>query len=125
DKLEIFSKPGPLSQVIINLVMNSIKHGFCDVDQGKMNIDVTSDENYVTLVYRDNGIGVEPALQKVIYDPFVTTKRGSGSTGLGMQVVYNIVTQALGGTINLKSEVNGGVEFIIVFPRDVRSLNKC
>jgi ligand-binding sensor domain-containing protein/signal transduction histidine kinase len=121
DNLEIYSKPGPLSQVIINLVLNSIKHGFCDVDQGNMSIDVTSDEDNVTLVYRDNGIGVERELQKVIYDPFVTTKRGSGSTGLGMQVVYNIVTQALGGTISLKSEVNAGIEFTIVFLRDVRS----
>ena len=88
-----------------------------------MNIEVTSDEENVTLVYRDNGVGVEREFQKVIYDPFVTTKRGSGSTGLGMQVVYNIITQALGGTISLKSEVNAGIEFTIVFPRDLRSLN--
>ena len=118
--LEIYSKPGPLSQILFNLINNSLTHAFNDMDEGLMTIDVTHDHGHVKLVYRDNGCGLDEAAQKQIYEPFVTTKRNEGNTGLGMHLVYNLVNRALGGSIKLKSAPLNGVEYTIVFPVDFR-----
>ena len=72
------------------------------------------------MIYRDNGCGLDEKQQKSIYEPFVTTRRSEGNTGLGMHLVYNIVNQGLGGSIKLKSQPEQGVEFTIKFPRDSR-----
>lgn len=72
--------------------------------------------NTIRLVYKDDGKGIPAHIRQRIYDPFVTTRLGHGSSGLGMHLVYNLVTQALNGTITLLNEENSGVEFIIVFP---------
>ena len=69
-----------------------------------------------TLHYKDNGVGVAQDIRKRIFDPFVTTRRGEGGSGLGMHLVYNLVTQALNGSISIESEINQGVEFNVVFP---------
>lgn len=122
--VEIYSKPGALSQIMINLVMNSLNHAFNKVEQGKMTMHAELQDNTCVLVYRDNGCGVPDQLKKTIFDPFVTTRRGKGSTGLGMHLVFNMVTQALGGTIDLHSEVGEGVEITVRFPVDVRSKEK-
>lgn len=118
--LELYSKPGAISQVVINLVMNSLTHGFNGQSKGEMVIDVSVDGDNCLLIYRDNGSGVAEKIKKAIFDPFVTTNRGKGSTGLGMHLVYNMVTQALQGSIQLQSELGKGVVVSIRFPRDLR-----
>ncbi|MDO6566713.1 ATP-binding protein [Alteromonas sp. 1_MG-2023] len=111
------TKAGPINQILINLIMNSVIHGFEDVEKGQ--IDICAElitANKLKLVYRDNGIGIPSDIRKRIFDPFVTTKRGQGGSGLGMHLVYNLVTQGLNGSITITSEVGSGVEFVIVFP---------
>ncbi|WP_218395756.1 HAMP domain-containing sensor histidine kinase [Alteromonas lipotrueae] len=111
------TKAGPINQIIINLIMNSVIHGFENIEKGQ--IDICAElitTNKLKLVYRDNGIGIPTDIRKRIFDPFVTTKRGQGGSGLGMHLVYNLVTQALNGSISITSEVGSGVEFVIVFP---------
>lgn len=115
--LTVETKAGPINQVLINLIMNSIIHGFEGINDGQINICaelVTN--NKLKIVYRDNGKGIPKDIRKRIFDPFVTTKRGQGGSGLGMHLVYNLVTQALNGSISLTSEEGQGVEFVIVFP---------
>lgn len=115
--LTVESKAGPINQILINLIMNSLIHGFEGIDDG--NIDICAElmaGNKLKIVYRDDGKGIPPDIRKRIFDPFVTTKRGQGGSGLGMHLVYNLVTQALNGSISLTSEEGHGVEFIIVFP---------
>ncbi|WP_342806613.1 ATP-binding protein [Alteromonas sp. M12] len=115
--LYIETKAGPINQIIMNLVMNSIIHGFEFMDEGKIDIyiDLVS-ENKIKIRYVDNGKGIPEPLRKRIFDPFVTTKRGQGGSGLGMHLVYNLITQALNGSITITSEVDKGVEFTILFP---------
>ncbi|NDV90343.1 HAMP domain-containing histidine kinase [Alteromonas sp. 345S023] len=110
-------KAGPINQILINLIMNSVIHGFENIEKGDIEISaelVTA--NKFKLVYRDNGKGIPDDIKKRIFDPFVTTKRGQGGSGLGMHLVYNLVTQALNGSIVLSNEEGQGVEFVIVFP---------
>ena len=74
------------------------------------------DNNKINITYTDDGKGIPEHMRKRIFDPFVTTKRGQGGSGLGMHLVFNLVTQALNGSISISSEVGKGVEFHIVFP---------
>lgn len=114
--LEINSYPGAFSQIITNLVMNSLIHGFKDRDQGEIKIKVRQQYNYVLLTYTDNGKGMSEEVKKNIYEPFFTTNRDEGGTGLGMNIVYNLIAQKLGGKIHLVSAPNKGVFFTIEIP---------
>ncbi|MCG8489377.1 MAG: ATP-binding protein [Chromatiales bacterium] len=118
--VELNTYPGVLSQVITNLVLNSMIHGFAnDSDQpGLMRIEVTSvgDAN-VRLVYTDDGSGIAEHHLDKIFDPFYTTNREAGGSGLGLHLVYNSVTTHLGGAIQVESEPHLGVRFTIEFPR--------
>jgi signal transduction histidine kinase len=125
DNLVVESKAGPINQIMINLIMNSIIHGFEDVDQGQIDITIESvDDNKVSIAFEDNGKGIPEHLRKRIFDPFVTTKRGQGGSGLGMHLVYNLVTQALNGSISIVSEEGQGVQFRILFPVKMVDINK-
>jgi signal transduction histidine kinase len=115
-ELIIDSNPGPINQILINLIMNSLIHAFDDNQHGEMQIIVIIDDSRCQLTYRDNGSGVPETIKKRIFDPFVTTKRGAGGSGLGMHLVYNLVTQALNGTIVFNSSLGDGVEILIDFP---------
>lgn len=119
--LEVDSKPGPINQILINLIMNSLIHAFEHIEQGTINIDVRIEQDRCLLHYRDNGAGVPEHIKKRIFDPFVTTKRGEGGSGLGMHLVYNLVTQALNGKIVLESALGEGVDILIDFPVIVKS----
>lgn len=115
--LHVTTQAGPINQILINLIVNSVVHGFEGVEHGT--IDITAQlvsASNLKLVYRDNGNGIPEEIRKRIFDPFVTTRRGQGGSGLGMHLVYNLVTQALNGSITLSSEEGNGVEFMIVFP---------
>lgn len=114
--LENDSKPGPINQILINLIMNSLIHAFEHTEQGEMKIEVEVNKNNCRLVYSDNGSGVPESIKKRIFDPFVTTKRGEGGSGLGLHLVYNLVTQALNGKIQLDSTLGLGIRIQIDFP---------
>ena len=122
--IELDSFPGPLGQVITNLVSNSLAHAFEGHTTGSMSLSAScDDQNWVTLVYRDDGNGIPPDLQGKVFDPFFTTKLGKGGSGLGLHIVYNIVTQVLGGSISLNGTLRSGVEFTLRIPRQAPTKN--
>ncbi|MCH4889944.1 hypothetical protein EZV73_20355 [Acidaminobacter sp. JC074] len=114
DEISMFGDPGSFSQVITNLVLNSILHGY-DGQEGLMRIEVESDENELTMTYLDNGVGIEEENLTKIFDPFFTTNRKKGGSGLGLNIVYNIVTVQFGGSIHVESD-KSGTKFIFKFP---------
>ncbi len=115
--IELYSYPGDFFQIITNLIDNSILHAFSGRQDNRINITVFTDKRNLTIDYQDNGCGIADSIVKQIFDPFFTTQRGSGGSGLGMHIVYNIVTQKLGGTIDCSTKVNKGVTFTIQMPR--------
>ncbi|MFZ5354156.1 MAG: sensor histidine kinase [Bacillota bacterium] len=116
ENLIINSYPGSFAHIINNMVMNSIKHAYKEDDQGSISINVTSHGNTAVFEYSDDGVGMEPEVLRKVFDPFFTTKRGQGGTGLGMNIVYNIVTKELRGTIRCKSSPSTGTTYTIIFP---------
>lgn len=116
ENLIIKSKPGPLNQILINLILNSIIHGFENQPDGAINISVIHLSNQLHLSYKDNGIGIDESMKAKIFEPFTTTKRGRGGSGLGMHLVFNLVTQGLNGHIDFESETGQGTIFNIIFP---------
>ncbi|QLG88436.1 GAF domain-containing protein [Chitinibacter bivalviorum] len=116
--LEANTYPGALSQIVTNFVNNSILHGFENQPSGHMKVSLKSDyDGQILLEYSDNGCGMSEEIQRKIFDPFFTTKLGQGGSGLGMNIVYNLITQKLLGTIELKSAPGAGVHFQIRFPK--------
>jgi signal transduction histidine kinase len=118
EDIELEGFPGALSQVITNLVMNSLLHGFEDIEHGKIVIKAEQQKNTVIIAYSDDGKGLSLESQAKIFEPFYTTKRGYGGTGLGMHLVYNLVSQTMQGTIQLQ-EVDKGCTFLITIPAKV------
>ncbi len=116
--LSITSKPEPINQILINLILNSIIHGFEGREYGTIYITVMPLSHQLNIHYRDDGMGIDESIKNKVFEPFTTTKRGSGGSGLGLHLVYNLVTQALGGGIELQSEKDQGVNFDISFPID-------
>ena len=116
DELIITTKPGPINQILINLILNSVIHGFEARDHGTITISVMVLSGQLNINYQDDGRGIDESIKAKVFDPFITTKRGEGGSGLGLHLVYNLVTQALGGTIHLESEPGNGVAFDINFP---------
>ena len=117
DNIVMDSFPGALGQVISNLLANALIHGFEGCEQGKMKISADPDSTgLISLHFSDNGIGIVEANIKHIFDPFFTTKFGQGGSGLGLNVVDNIVHRILGGSIRVVSTVGHGTEFIIEIP---------
>lgn len=112
----IDSYPGLFAQIITNLAMNSLHHAFGHIESGQLRLKLSYKDEILTLCYRDNGCGIPQALLKKVYEPFYTTARQSGGTGLGLHIVYNIVTQKLQGNIQITSEVNQGTQFEITLP---------
>ncbi len=112
--INIKSYPGAYSQIISNLVINSIVHGYEDNEKGTITIDVTQNKTQLEISYKDNGKGIKKGNLSKIFEPFFTTNRTKGGTGLGLNVIYNIVTNTLKGEFSCKSTENKGVEFIIL-----------
>jgi len=111
------SYPGPLGQVVTNLVNNALIHGFEGRDTGTILISAQeSSTGWIELIVKDDGIGIQTDNQKRIYDPFFTTKRNVGGTGLGLHITHNIVTGILGGRIRFQSEVGLGTTFFLSLP---------
>ncbi len=116
ENLFINSKPGPINQILINLILNSIYHAFEGLEHGNIIINVMNFSDQLHINYSDDGIGIDDSVKARIFEPFTTTKRGSGGSGLGMHLVYNLVTQALDGHIMLENDLSHGVSFDITFP---------
>jgi len=116
------SYPGPLEQVLTNFVTNSLLHGFEGRSHGTMHIQARQEGGRVILVYRDDGAGMSAAAVSHAFDPFFTTRLGKGGSGLGLYIVYNMVTAVLGGRIDLNSQPQTGVEFVIDLPLVVSTL---
>lgn len=109
-------QPGGVSQIVTNLVMNSLTHGYENADAGEISIRAKRLSSGFELVYQDSGKGMSAETVERIFDPFFTTKRGAGGSGLGMHIVYNIVTQKYGGEIRCESAPGKGARFIMTFP---------
>lgn len=118
--LSLDSYPGPLGQVIANLVNNAITHAFDEQQQGRITVHaraLDSPANHIELIIKDDGIGMAPEDLKRIFEPFFTTKLGRGGSGLGMVIVYTLVTGLLGGQIRVESELRKGMRIIMRLPR--------
>ncbi|MCP4022072.1 MAG: hybrid sensor histidine kinase/response regulator [Desulfobacteraceae bacterium] len=118
EDIEINSFPGAFSQILNNLIMNSLVHGFKEINNGEISINISKDKDTIVFVYKDDGAGMEEKQQEKAFDPFYTTMRGKGGTGLGMSIVFNLVTQKLNGGIDLQSSPGNGVCFTMKFPEN-------
>ncbi|MBW4661542.1 MAG: histidine kinase [Drouetiella hepatica Uher 2000/2452] len=114
--LTLNSYPGALSQIVTNLVMNSLLHAYESEEQGHIALTFNQTEENVIFEYADDGIGIISENLGKIFEPFFTTKRGQGGSGLGLHIVYNLVTRKLGGTIQCKSQPGKGTTFVIKLP---------
>jgi len=122
--INIYTCPGTISQIITNLIMNSLLHAFTDDMAGKITIEIVIEGNQVVVRYTDNGVGMPDEIRRVIFEPFFTTKRAAGGSGLGLSIIYNLVNQNLDGSISCQSEVGLGTTFTIYLPLALTIQNK-
>ncbi|MGM9513022.1 sensor histidine kinase [Roseateles sp. DB2] len=116
--LEMSSYPGALGQVLTNLLMNALVHGFEGRDEGLVRVSCRPHgHDQVELVVEDDGRGMDASVVRKIFDPFFTTKLGKGGSGLGMHIVHNIVTNVLGGQIEVQSTPGQGSRMTMLMPR--------
>ena len=119
--LVIDGYPGSYGQILTNLFLNAANHAFPDGRSGTISISARprgSDD--VEIIFADNGAGMTPDVQRQAFDPFFTTRRNEGGTGLGLHIVYNLVTQQLGGRMMLDSRLGQGTTFRIIMPRTAK-----
>jgi len=116
NNLMINSYPGALSQIITIFIMNSLIHGFENIDSGIIKIEIKQESGNLILIYSDDGKGVSPDVLKKIFEPFFTTKRHKGGSGLGMHIAYNLITKLLDGEITCVSKINEGTTFTVSLP---------
>jgi len=120
ESIEIYSHPGAIAQIIINLVVNSIVHGFENINRGEITINIKFDHEKLVIDYNDNGHGMDKESLEKLFDAFYTTKAGKGGTGLGTHIVNNLVVDTLNGSIRAHSEIEQGLNYHIEIP-DMRS----
>jgi len=116
EDLVVESYPGAMSQILTNFIVNSLTHAYGEGQAGLIRIVAVLEDGSLNLTYSDDGRGIEPELQTRIFEPFYTTARAKGSTGLGLHIVYNIVTRTLGGTITCCSAPGHGTTFQMRIP---------
>ena len=120
--LEIKTEPGALSQILTNLVMNAYLHGY-DNDlsaTGLISISVEDQGTNVGLVFQDDGKGMDEDVRDKLFDPYFTTKRGQGGSGLGMPIIQNLINEVLQGRIEVTSAPGQGSRFVITFPKNLQ-----
>ena len=117
ETLTIESYPGVLAQIVTNLVTNSLTHAYPSSEAGQLRFDIGREGDKVKIEYKDNGCGIEEENLGKIFEPFFTTARHRGGTGLGLHIVYNLVTQKLQGIIDVRSKINEGTLFIVTLPQ--------
>ncbi|MYM96863.1 GAF domain-containing sensor histidine kinase [Duganella vulcania] len=117
EHINMASFPGAVSQIVTNMVVNSLVHGFEEGQSGKIKISGKVDGDFVDFQFSDDGVGMDSATLAQLFDPFFTTKRGSGGSGLGAHILYNLVTGALGGTVKVVSAPGMGLHYKLRFPK--------
>ena len=117
ENIQLESYPGPLGQVLSNLIMNALIHGFKPEEEGQVELDASIDAlgNNVVIQVRDTGQGISEKQLARVFDPFFTTKLGQGGSGLGLHICHNITTEVLGGDITVASS-DGGTWFTLTIP---------
>ena len=111
------SYPGAYGQVLTNLIFNAVTHGFADRTVGNMVLEATRiGTEFVEITFSDDGSGISEEDQRHVFDPFFTTRRAKGSTGLGLHIVHNLVTEQLGGRITLTSASEKGTSICMTIP---------
>lgn len=115
------SYPGAISQIVANMVNNAAMHAFDEEGEGTLRIEavwpVEAADDDVRLSFTDDGRGMDDAVRKKVFEPFFTTKMGRGGTGLGLNIVYNLVGQLLAGSIRVESRPGAGTRFEVRLPR--------
>lgn len=114
--IEIYTHPGAVGQIIINLIINSITHAFQNTNRGEMTIKVTMEEQRLVLIYKDNGSGVTEAELEKLFQPFYTTQFDKGGTGLGTHIIQTLVVDSLNGSINAYCNEGEGLSYRIILP---------
>lgn len=121
--LVLDSYPGPLEQVLTNFLTNTLSHGFEGLSHGRITIHAHQEDDEVVLEYADNGCGIAPDNLQHIFEPFYTTKLGRGGSGLGLYIVYNLVTSVLSGSIAAHSTPGAGTRFVLRLPAQAPEQN--
>jgi signal transduction histidine kinase len=116
NNIDMDSYPGPLGQVFSNLVNNAVVHGLEGRTEGVMRCHAIREDAYVRIIFEDNGRGIPPNIIKRIFEPFFTTKFGKGGSGLGLSITFNLITNVLGGDINVSSVIDQGTRFELRIP---------
>jgi len=117
-ELDINSYPGAFSQIVTNLVLNALQHAFDPGQAGHVSLSLSLEQDRLRFIFSDDGKGIAPENLPRIFEPFFTTYRQKGGSGLGLSIVYNLVTRTLGGTILVSSTPGQGATFTICLPLD-------
>lgn len=117
DTIELDSYPGAFAQILTNLTLNALTHAYDENSVGTIRINAIQCNDKVELNFSDDGKGIPAEYVDKIFDPFFTTQRGRGGTGLGLNIVYNLIVKQFGGTISVESALGQGTSFHIQFPR--------
>jgi signal transduction histidine kinase len=123
EAISMHSYPGAIAQIIINMLQNTLVHAFDDKQEGKILIQTQKHDDKVRIIFSDDGKGLDKSIADKIFEPFITTKRNQGGTGLGLNITYNLVTQQLGGTIHIDGEHKKGTSFITEIPCELTSVS--
>ncbi len=115
ENIEVYCHPGAISQILTNLIINSLLHGFEGISHGIITITADLKADRLHLNYHDNGVGVPQSKLSLLFDPFYTTKSGTGGTGLGTHIINELVTDTLNGSITAHSEEGQGLSYNIEF----------
>ena len=116
--LAMDSYPGPFGQVLTNLAVNAMTHAFPGGRRGTINVSIgAAGEEHVVLSFADDGCGMAPDVERRAFDPFFTTRRHDGASGLGLHIVHSIVVDRLGGQLRFESKADAGTQFELVLPR--------
>jgi signal transduction histidine kinase len=116
DDLSIKCAPGVLAQILTNMIMNSLIHGFESKAKGAIKLDISEQNGNLIINYSDDGRGLDKGTLERLFDAFFTTRRGKGGSGLGTHIMYNLVTQTLGGSIEAFSQLDQGLQYNISIP---------
>lgn len=116
EALRLTSYPGVFAQILTNFIMNSVIHGFNGIQNGHMVISAFIDGGQFVLRYEDDGCGISPENLNRVFEPFFTTAKGSGGSGLGLSIVKNLVTKKLMGAVSVESIPGKGTVFTVRMP---------
>lgn len=118
NSIQMNTYPGAVSQILINLINNSILHAFLNLIDKKISIIITEIGDKISIEYSDSGNGLTPEVASKIFDKYFTTKRGDGGTGLGLHIVEKIISETLNGQITiLEKSKEKGLGFLITIPK--------